>query len=69
MLALSLRKTIYTANTEENTQLALTEFNDIWGKKYPYISRSWSNSWTELSTFFKYPQVIKTLIYITNPIE
>jgi hypothetical protein len=25
---------------EEDTQLALTEFNDIWGQKYPHISQS-----------------------------
>lgn len=62
-------KTIYTANTEEDAQLALTEFNDIWGKKYPHISISWQTHWNELSTFFKYPQAIKTLIYTTNPIE
>lgn len=62
-------KTVYSANTEEDAQIALTEFNDIWGKKYPHISQSWSNNWNELSTFFKYPQSIKTLIYTTNPIE
>lgn len=62
-------KSIYTAQTEEDAQLALTEFNDIWGKKYPHISISWKTNWSELSTFFKYPQAIKTLIYTTNPIE
>ncbi len=62
-------KTIYTANTEEDAQIALTEFNDIWGKKYPHIFQSWNNNWSELSTFFKYPQTIRALIYTTNPIE
>ncbi len=62
-------KTVYTASTEEDAQLALTEFNDIWGKKYPHIAQSWTSNWNELSTFFKYPQAIKTLIYTTNPIE
>lgn len=62
-------KIVYTALTEEEAQLALTEFNDIWGKKYPHISQSWTNNWSELSTFFKYPEAIKTLIYTTNPIE
>ncbi len=49
--------------------LALREFNEIWGKKYSHIFQSWSNNWNKLSTFFKYPQAIKTLIYTTNPIE
>ena len=62
-------KTIYTAATEEDAQLALTEFNDIWGQKYPHILQSWINNWNELATFFKYPKSIKTLIYTTNPIE
>ena len=62
-------KTIYSAKTEENAQLSLTEFNDIWGQKYPHISQSWLNNWNELSTFFKYPKSIQTLIYSTNPIE
>lgn len=62
-------KTIYTAKTEEDAQLALTEFNDIWGSKYPHILQSWLNNWNQLATFFKYPKSIQTLIYTTNPIE
>ena len=62
-------KTVYTAPTEEDAQLALTEFDDIWGKKYPHITQSWTNNWNELATFFKYPEPVKKLIYTTNPIE
>ncbi len=62
-------KTVYTALTEEDAQSALMEFNDIWGKKYPHITQSWTNNWNELATFFKYPKPIQTLIYTTNPIE
>jgi transposase-like protein len=62
-------KTVYDATTEEDAQLALTEFNDIWGNKYPHITQSWSGNWNELATFFKYPEPIKKLIYTTNPIE
>ncbi len=62
-------KSVYTAYTEEDGQLALTEFNDIWGKKYPNITVSWTNHWSELSTFFKYPDSVRKLIYTTNPIE
>jgi len=62
-------KTIYTAPTEEDAQSALLEFNEIWGKKYPHITQSWTNNWNELATFFKYPKPIQTLIYTTNPIE
>lgn len=62
-------KTIYTAATEEDAEQALVEFNDIWGNKYPNITQSWTNHWSELATFFKYPQPVRTLIYTTNPIE
>ena len=62
-------KAIYTAPTEEDAQLALTEFDNIWGKKYPHIIQSWTNNWNELAAFFKYPEAIKRLIYTTNPIE
>ncbi len=62
-------KSVYTALDEAGGQLALTEFNDIWYKKYPNIAMSWTSHWNELSTFFKYPQSVRTLIYTTNPIE
>ena len=62
-------KSVYSALNEEDAQLALTEFNDIWGKKYPNITMSWTNHWSELSTFYKYPETVRKLIYTTNPIE
>jgi transposase-like protein len=62
-------KSVYSALSEEDAQLALTEFNDIWGKKYPNITASWQIHWSELATFFKYPEAVRKLIYTTNPIE
>jgi len=62
-------KTIYTAPTENEALNNLEEFNSLWGKKYPHIYQSWKSNWAELSTFFKYPEAIKKLIYTTNPIE
>jgi len=62
-------KPVYTALNEEDGQMALTEFNDTWGKKYPNITASWQAHWAELSTFFKYPDSVRRLIYTTNPIE
>ena len=62
-------KPIYSALNEEDAKLALKEFNNIWGQKYPNITASWTNNWNELSTFFKYPDSVKKLIYTTNPIE
>lgn len=62
-------KEIYGAPTEEGGLLALDRFEEKWGKKYQYAVKSWRDNWQSLSTFFKYPQEIRTLIYTTNPIE
>jgi len=62
-------KSVYSALTEEDGQIALSEFNDIWGKKYPNITASWQTHWAELSTLYKYPDAVRKLIYTTNPIE
>jgi transposase-like protein len=60
---------VYTTLTEEDAQTALLEFNELWSKKYPHLTQSWTNNWNELSTFFKYPAPVQKLIYTTNPIE
>lgn len=62
-------KLVYTAATEDEGLLNLDAFQEKWGKKYPHIYKSWKMNWTELSTFFKYSQDLRTLIYTTNPIE
>ena len=38
-------------------------------QKYGYISKSWRANREQLSTFWIYPDEIRTLIYTTNPIE
>ncbi len=40
-----------------------------YNKKYPKISQSWRDNWPNLSTYFKYPQEVRRLIYTTNTIE
>ena len=62
-------KTVYAAVDEETALLQLDEFESTWGKKYPKISESWRRNWATLSTYFKYPQEVRTLIYTTNAIE
>ncbi|MGN9098259.1 transposase, partial [Flintibacter porci] len=48
---------------------ALDTFAERWDKKYPKISQSWRDNWPNLSTYFKYPQEVRRLIYTTNAIE
>ena len=62
-------KLIYKAPTEESAMEGLLTFEKKWGKKYGYAVKSWENNWAQLSTFFKYPDEIRRLIYTTNPIE
>lgn len=62
-------KPIYKAPTEEQALEALGDFDEKWGKKYPIITKSWMDNWTELSTFFKYPEELRRIIYTTNLIE
>ena len=62
-------KTVYKASTEELALSNLDIFEEKWGKKYPMCVNSWRNDWAELSTYFKYPEGIRKLIYTTNSIE
>lgn len=62
-------RSIYTAPTEEAGVMALQCLEDEWGAKYPQVVQSWKRNWSELATFFRYPEEIRRLIYTTNPIE
>ena len=62
-------KAVYAAVDEQSALDALDAFAKNWDKKYPKISKSWRENWANLSTYFKYPQEIRRLIYTTNAIE
>ena len=62
-------KAVYAAVDEEAALAALDSFSARWGKKYPKIAQSWRDNWANLSTYFKYPQEVRRLIYTTNAIE
>lgn len=62
-------RAVYGAVGEGSAWDALETFAQRWDKKYPKISSSWRNNWPNLSTYFKYPQEIRRLIYTTNAIE
>lgn len=59
---------VYTSPTEEAGYQALQDMKKKW-KKYEVYLESWDKNWGELSTFFVYPELIRKLIYTTNPIE
>jgi transposase-like protein len=62
-------KNIYAAIDEQTALYELDLFDEKWGNKYPKIAVSWKEHWANLSTYFKYPQEVRTLIYTTNAIE
>lgn len=62
-------KQVYKAPTEEDALYNLDLLENNWSKKYPLAIKSWRLNWTNLSTYFKYPQEIRTVIYTTNAVE
>jgi putative transposase len=62
-------KPIYKAPNEDAALEALLEFEEKWGKKYPYAVKVWNNAWDGVKTMFKYSPEIRHVIYTTNAIE
>ncbi|WP_459997251.1 transposase, partial [Marinitoga arctica] len=62
-------KPIYQAPSLEAAEIALAEFEKKWGETHPLVVQIWKNNWDKLSSYFKYSEPIRKLIYTTNPIE
>ena len=62
-------KNIYRAPNKEMAEKCLDDLEVKWDKKYPIVIRSWRENWHKLSTYFKYTEGIRRLIYTTNTIE
>ena len=62
-------KAVYRAATKDLAEQRLDELDSAWGKKYPIVIKSWRVNWEELSSYFKYPEEIRRIIYTTNVIE
>jgi len=62
-------KEVYKADTKELAEVRLVELAEKWMKKYPVVIQSWQNNWHKLSTYFKYSEPIRRIIYTTNTIE
>ncbi len=60
-------KLVYGAPSLDEAKYQLEEFREKWSTKYPQIS--WDDNWTELSTYFKYPDEVRRIIYTTNAVE
>lgn len=62
-------KAVCTAVDEVAALNALEVFSQRWDKKYPKISRSWRENRVNLSSYFKFSQEVRRLIYTSNAIE
>jgi len=62
-------KGVYQASTLEQAEEGLDVLEKNWGEKYPSSVTSWRNNWPQISTYFKYPQELRRMIYTTNQIE
>ena len=60
---------VYSAPTEEAALIALDRLEENWGKKYSLSIRTWRQNWPHASTFFKYPEELRKIIYTTNAVE
>ena len=62
-------KKVYQSPTKSQAETELLNLEEVWGKKYPIVIRSWNENWDELTTYFDYDTHIRKLIYTTNPVE
>ncbi|OYU43895.1 MAG: IS256 family transposase [Burkholderiales bacterium PBB4] len=62
-------KLVYQAPNKDIAESGLDALEEKWGAKYPLVLKSWRTNWANLSTYFKYPEQIRKLIYTTNAIE
>jgi len=62
-------RSIYTADTLDGAELALTSFCEKWDKSFPAIGKSWMTHWDRITTIFDYSKEIRKVIYTTNAIE
>ncbi len=62
-------KKVYKAPTKAAAEVALSELEEKWQKRYPMVINSWINNWDELSAYFEYSEPIRRIIYTTNTVE
>jgi putative transposase len=62
-------KRIYRAVNKSQAEIELDNLEEKWGKKYPFIIKSWRINWENLCTYFQYDTHIRRTIYTTNPVE
>lgn len=62
-------KPVYKSPTKDLAEVNLEKLAEKWSIKYPVVIKSWQDNWHKLSTYFKYTEDIRRIIYTTNTIE
>ncbi len=62
-------KCVYQAANKTQAEQELLKLDEIWGKKYPIVLKSWHTNWEKLTAYFNYDAQIRKLIYTTNAVE
>jgi len=62
-------KLVYKAPSLKVAEQELESLDKKWGKKYPLAIRPWKSQWANASTYFKYPEEIRKMVYTTNAVE
>ena len=60
---------IYTAIDADAAHHALEQFDQRWGKRFPPITKSWTDAWEQVIPFLAFPPEVRRVIYTTNAIE
>ena len=62
-------KIVYQAANKSQAEDGLIKLEEIWGKKYLVVIKSWNNNQDRLSTYFQYDEYVRKIIYTTNAVE
>lgn len=62
-------KPVYRAESRELAELRLLELEEKRSRKYPKVLENWQRNWEKLSSYFKFSEQIRKLVYPTNAIE
>lgn len=62
-------KEVYKAPSLESAEAALGSLTAKWSEKYPLAIKPWREHWANASTYFKYPDYIRKIVYTTNAVE
>ncbi len=60
---------IYKAHSLEFAEIKLESLRDKWEKKYPHAVNPWTRNWENISTYFRFPEPIRHIMYTSNAIE